>query len=429
MRRKKLPIYCADFETTSLKQYELENETRVYLWCLKSVDESYSGYGVDMDSFFETLYSLNEEKIICYFHNLSFDGEFINWWLVGKGYRYKENVLDKIEDNTFSPIIDEVGSIYSIRVIYKGMYIEFRCSYKLFPKSIEDIGEMVGVKKLKEIHDYESIKNYVDLIDVPDDEIMYINNDVLIMCRLIKYLDSVGINAITMSSSAYKNWRMDKYQLCKHQFIKDENDEINEIVRKSYRGGITKVNPKYAGQLLHGVISFDVNSLYPSVMYENKIPIGMGKIYKTIYECRKDRRYAYIVEVLVKYAKVKNGYHAFIGEDSGFTYSRKYNYSDELLNKTLYLWDTEFRLFNKIYDNDSVILKVVGYKTANNVFTEYIDRWYSVKENAKTPAERQLAKLMLNSLYGKFGMNDARASKIPVEIREDEIIYRILMLL
>ena len=426
MRRKKLPIYCADFETTSLKQYELENETRVYLWCLKSVDESYSGYGVDMDSFFETLYSLNEEKIICYFHNLSFDGEFINWWLVGKGYRYKENVLDKIEDNTFSPIIDEVGSIYSIRVIYKGMYIEFRCSYKLFPKSIEDIGEMVGVKKLKEIHDYESIKNYDDLIDVPDDEIMYINNDVLIMCRLIKYLDSVGINAITMSSSAYKNWRMDKYQLCKHQFIKDENDEINEIVRKSYRGGITKVNPKYAGQLLHGVISFDVNSLYPSVMYENKIPIGMGKIYKTIDECIKDRRYAYIVEVLVKNAEVKKGYHAFIGEDSGFTYSRKYNYSDKLLNKTLYLWDTEFRLFNKIYDNDSVIVKVVGYKTANNVFTEYIDRWYSVKENAKTPAERQLAKLMLNSLYGKFGMNDARASKIPVEIREDEIIYRII---
>ena len=124
---------------------------------------------------------------------------------------------------------------------------------------------------------------------------------------------------------------------------------INEIVRKSYSGGNTKVNPKYAGQLLHGVISFDVNSLYPSVMYENKIPIGMGKIYKTIDECIKDRRYAYIVEVLVKNAEVKKGYHAFIGEDSGFTYSRKYNYSDKLLNKTLYLWDTEFRLFNKIF--------------------------------------------------------------------------------
>lgn len=426
MRSKKLPIYCADFETTSLKQYQIENKTRVYLWCIKSVDESFSQYGVDIDSFFETLYSLNLKQIIVYFHNLTFDSEFLNWWFIEHGYRYKEDVLTNLEDKTFSPIIDEVGSIYANRVIYKDMYIDFRCSYKLFPKSIEDIGEMVGVKKLKEIHDYESIKDYDDIIDVPEDEMMYIDHDVSIMCKLIKYLDSIGINAITMSSSAYKNWRKDKYHLCKHQFIKDENDEINEIVRKSYRGGITKVNPIYAGIELKDVISFDVNSLYPSVMYENPMPIGMGKIYKNIHECIKDRRYAYIVEVLVKNANVKKGFHAFIGEDSGFTYSRKYNYSDTLINKTLYLWDTEFRLFTKIYNANYVILKVVGYKTANNVFKDYIDRWYAVKENAKTPAERQLAKLMLNSLYGKFGMNDTRVSKIPVEVREDEIIYRTL---
>ena len=132
------------------------------------------------------------------------------------------------------------------------------------------------------------------------------------------------------------------------QTKKQTNEEINEIIRKSYRGGITKVNEKYKDKDFYDVISFDVNSLYPSVMYDNQTPIGMGKIYKTIDECIKDRRYAYIVEVLVKNAEVKKGYHAFIGEDSGFTYSRKYNYSDKLLNKTLYLWDTEFRLFNKI---------------------------------------------------------------------------------
>ena len=37
--------------------------------------------------------------------------------------------------------------------------------------------------------------------------------------------------------------------------------------------------------------------------------------------------------------------------------------------------------------------------------------------------ERSLAKLMLNSLYGKFGMNDSRITKIPVAIG-DTIIYR-----
>ena len=283
---------------------------------------------------------------------------------------------------------------------------------------------MVGVKKLNKTHNYDEIKNYNSINEVTEEEKSYIENDVTIMCKLIKYLNEVGINAITMSSSAYKNWKKDKYFLCKYQLIKDENEEINEIVRKSYRGGITKVNKKYAGKVIEDVVSFDVNSLYPSVMYDNPMPIGMGKIYNSIEECVKDRRYIYIVVVVVSYAKVRKGFHSFIGNTSGFTYSRKYEYDDELINKTLYLWDKEYKLFNRIYENTSVISKVVGYKHANYVFKDYIDRWYKVKENAKTPAERQLAKLMLNSLYGKFGMNDNRTSKIPVGYNEDGIIYK-----
>ena len=419
MRKKKCPIYLADFETTPYEQYKKEGETKVYLWCLKSLDEKQTYMGVNIDTFFSRLYELNIGKIVVYFHNLSFDGEFIMWYLLKNNYSYGEK-----ENQTFTPIIDETGNIYMINVWNNDIEIEIRCSYKLFPKSIEDIGEMVGVKKLNETHNYEEIKNYNSLEELPQEEIDYINNDVTIMCRLIKYLEEVGINGVTMSSSAYKNWRKDKYFLCKNQFIKDENDEINEIVRKSYRGGITKVNKKYEGVELEDVISFDVNSLYPSVMYDNPMPIGMGKIYNSIKECIEDNRFLYIVVVVITKCKVKKGFHSFIGDTSGFTYSRKYNYSDELTNKILYLWDKEYELFKKIYEGNYLVSKVVGYKKANYVFKDYIDRWYAVKENATNPTERQLAKLMLNSLYGKFGMNDNRVSKIPVGYNEDGIIYR-----
>lgn len=412
-RNRKRPVYCCDFETTSEKQYEVESKTRVYLWCLKSLDESITHMGVDIKSFMDTLSTL-EYSILIYFHNLSFDGEFILWHILEQGYEYQEEIDKSYIAKTFEPIIDEMGSIYCIKIRLENLnVVEIRCSYKLFPKSIEDIGEMVGVKKLKETHNYDELKNYGSINDIPDEEISYISNDVIIMCRLIKYLNEVGINSMTMSTSAYKNWRKDKYMLCKNELIKDENEEINEIVRKSYRGGITKPNNKYCGQLIENAMSFDVNSLYPSVMYENPMPIGMGKIYNTIEECINDKRPLYIVVLAVPYAKVKKGMHSFIGNQSGFSYIRKYSYDDEMYNKTLYLWDKEYKLFNMIYENNAIISKVVGYKCTCNVFKDYIERWYKVKENAKTPAERQLAKLMLNSLYGKFGMNSHRVSKIP----------------
>ena len=426
MRKKKLPIYCADFETTSKTQYDIEGKTRVYLWCLKSLDNTFSEMDIDIYSFFQKLETL-EDEIIVYFHNLTFDGEFITWYLIENAYDYKKDIKISKIPHSFEPTIDEMGSVFMIKVILNnGHYVEFRCSYKLFPRSIEDIGEMVGVKKLNETHNYTELKNFKSIDEVTEEEKSYINNDVLIMCKLIEYLDSVGINSVTMSTSAYKNWRKEKYMLCKKQFIKDDNEEINEIVRKSYRGGITKVNKKYAGVDLYDVISFDVNSLYPSVMYDNPMPIGMGKIYNSIEECKKDNRFLYIVVVVVAYAKVKKGFHAFIGDTSGFSFSRKYDYADTLENKVLYLWDTEYELFNLVYDNDGIVDKVVGYKQARYVFKDYIDRWYHIKENAKTPAERQLAKLMLNSLYGKFGMNDTRASKIPCGVEDEKILYDIV---
>ena len=106
MKTKKLPIYCADFETTSYNQYLQEGRTRVYLWCLKSLDEKVSLIGVNLQSFFENLININGEFVV-YFHNLSFDGEFINWYLLENNYTYAEK--DQMKVKTFNSIIDESG--------------------------------------------------------------------------------------------------------------------------------------------------------------------------------------------------------------------------------------------------------------------------------------------------------------------------------
>lgn len=52
------------------------------------------------------------------------------------------------------------------------------------------------------------------------------------------------------------------------------------------------------------------------------------------------------------------------------------------------------------------------FKGTSVLFKDYIDHWGAIKE-VSTGATRELAKLMLNSLYGKFGSATRRGNKIP----------------
>ena len=55
------------------------------------------------------------------------------------------------------------------------------------------------------------------------------------------------------------------------------------------------------------------------------------------------------------------------------------------------------------------------------IFDEYIDYWYNIKNNSKDGV-RELAKLMLNNLYGKFGTNPRFIPYIPTFI-DGEVKY------
>lgn len=59
------------------------------------------------------------------------------------------------------------------------------------------------------------------------------------------------------------------------------------------------------------------------------------------------------------------------------------------------------------------------FKAEKGVFNRYIDKWGAIKMENEG-AIRQLAKLMLNSLYGKFGTNPDITPKIPYF--EDNIV-------
>jgi hypothetical protein len=61
-----------------------------------------------------------------------------------------------------------------------------------------------------------------------------------------------------------------------------------------------------------------------------------------------------------------------------------------------------------------------GYKfeRGKNVFKSFVDELYSIKKFSTNDVERNSAKLMLNSVYGRFGMKDI-TSQIKV-IKHDD---------
>lgn len=72
----------------------------------------------------------------------------------------------------------------------------------------------------------------------------------------------------------------------------------------------------------------------------------------------------------------------------------------------LYLTNIDLKLFLEQYNVDD-LKYICGWKfrSINGLFTDYIDKWIAVKNQAtldKNAGLRATAKLMLNSLYGKF---------------------------
>lgn len=90
-------VYCADFETTSETNLQIDGYVRVWLWSLVDCETKEEWYGYDIESFIETIKSIPCDKI--FFHNLRFDGQFLLSYFIENGWIYSEDyecIIDKL---------------------------------------------------------------------------------------------------------------------------------------------------------------------------------------------------------------------------------------------------------------------------------------------------------------------------------------------
>ena len=244
----------------------------------------------------------------------------------------------------------------------------------------------------------------------------YIKNDCIIVAKALYMQFEKGLEKMTIGSDALTNFKVDIGGKKAFKYLYPVLPlEVDNDFRKAYKGGFTMVNPRYQNKELSG-ISFDVNSLYPSVMYGNmgSLPYGLPKRFKGKY--KTDPNYPLYIQKLSCSFKIKPNMIPTIQlkGNLGFVPTEYVTDSKGIVDLTLTNVDLEL-LFNHYNVDDIEYVGGYKFKATDNIFRGYIDYWADVKAKS-TGGARQLAKLMLNSLYGKFATNPKKQNKIPTMV-------------
>lgn len=412
--------FAVDFETNVS-----ETDCRVWAYSICEIGNPDNFiYGNNIEDFMKFCQNKRENYVL-YFHNLKFDGEYIFNYLLNNGY---ECIKDKKErrDKTFTTLISDTRQFYSIEIFFDTKNkkhinkVTIYDSLKILNFSVEQIAKDFNLPIRKLELDYKTNREIGHVLT--QDEIDYIRNDVEIMARALKIMFDEKLTKMTIGSDALSNYKDMNKNFNKYFPVLPY--EIDKDIRKSYKGGFTYLNDSYKEKETKEGIVLDVNSLYPSVMKFEKLPFGEPLYFNGKYEY--DMLYPLYIQTFSCMFKIKKNKIPTIQIKNNLSFlPNEYIKSSEGDIVTLTLTNIDIELFFEHYDVYEITYHS-GWKfrAIKGLFTSYIDYWSEQKINAKkdkNDALYRISKLMLNSLYGKFGLNPDVRGKYPY-LDENEVV-------
>ena len=463
MKKRKYRHFVGDFETTVYK-----GQVNTEVWASAIVEL----YTEDVKIFhsigetFEYFISLNE-NIICYYHNLKFDGSFwLSFLLVDLGFKQAFTTFNEegtqgewlkerdMQNNSFKYSISNKGMWYNLIIKVGGHFIELRDSLKLLPFSVEKIGKSFGTKHKKLNMEYTGLR-YAGC-DITPEEQKYIKNDVLVVKEALEIMFDGGHNALTIGSCCLEEYKKimsddyDEFFPDMYSIPLDKNifgeENAGEWLRHSYKGGWCYLVKGKENKIYNNGTTADVNSLYPSMMSSesgNRYPVGKPYFWSgnfipdkalqdnTYYFVRIKTRF-YIKKNMLPFIQIKGsflyrGTEALETSDYFDPKTEKYSryYQDFMgvhdTNVVLTLTMTDFQLMKEHYELvDFEILDGCWFYTQIGLFDGYINKYKKIKMENKG-AIRELAKLFLNNLYGKLASSTDSSFKLAF-VKEDKSI-------
>lgn len=404
--------FTADFETTTKA-----DDCRVWAYALSEIgNPSNFIYGNSMEDFMEWCGD-RCHNFELYFHNLKFDGCYIISWLLSHDFTWIEDKKDR-DDNTFTTLITDMGQFYSIVIYFEAHNkkhvnkITIKDSLKILNFSVEKIAQdfNLPIQKLK--IDYKAERPIGHKLT--DEEIAYIRNDVEIMSRALEIMFDEDLTKMTIASDAFNDFKSRIINF-KH-FFPELPLEMDQDIRRSYKGGFTYLNPKWQGLEIGSGYVLDKNSMYPSKMVKELLPVGWPVFFDGRYQ--KDKIHPLYIQRLTCSFKLKEGKIPSIQLKNCPSFKpNEYIESSNGELLTLTLCNPDLELFLENYDIEEVYWQG-GWKFrgVRGIFKDYVNYWTEKKIEAKknhNGAKYIISKLMLNSLYGRFGLNPMSRTKKP----------------
>jgi len=360
-----------------------------------------------------------------YMHNFAkFDAIFMIKYLIQIGDCHPIIHKDKIISFSFSPKWKKDFT----RVVFYDSYLLLNNSLKklgdsfsidspkiLFPIHLSDLNYKGSVPDINYFKDSTNALEYQNYRESYKDKIWNFKEESISYCEidckalyqiLLRFnkliFDKFHLNITdfpTLPSLAYNIFRSNFY---KKEEIHQLSGKIDKDIRLGYTGGsVDMFIPK--NPIGTKIYAYDVNSLYPFVMKDRKFPIGSpvyfeGDILKDdqnafgFFYCKiiapKDLKHP----ILQLHHKIKPSGAGVRTISPTGSWEGMY-FSEELYNA---------KLFGYKFD----ILRGYSFEKGD-IFKDYIDNLYNLRlQYDKSNPLNFTAKILLNSLYGRFGMND-----------------------
>ena len=411
--------FTADFET-NVNEYDC----RVWAYALCEIGNVNNFiYGNSIDEFIKWC-SDPKENYVLWFHNLKYDGEYIFSYLLENGFTCIKDKKDRT-DKTFTCVISDTGQFYSIEIYFDTKNkkhinkVTIYDSLKVLNFSVDQIAKdfNLPIKKLE--LDYKKQREIGHILT--SDEIEYIKNDVTIMAMALDIMFKENLTKMTIGSDALSFYKKMNYNFNKYFPIL--HYDIDADIRQSYKGGFTYLNETYKEKTTGAGIVLDVNSLYPSVMLYERLPFGEPMYFEGQYQ--EDLLYPLYIQTISCSFELKENKIPTIQIKNDFSFvPTEYVKTSDGDIVTLTLTNVDLELFLDHYDvYDLKYHSGWKFRAIKGLFSDYINYWSDKKIQAKKDdngALYRISKLLLNSLYGKFGLNPNVRSKYPV--LEDGIV-------
>ena len=416
--------FTCDFETTTD-----ENDCRVWAYALCEIGKPENFlYGTSIDELMEWCRN-QKDNVDLYFHNLKFDGAFITYWLETNGFQWIPEIKDAA-DNSYTTLITNMGAWYSIEIYFevKGHHrnkVRIYDSLKILNFSVADIAKGFALPISKLELDYTTYREPGHKLT--QHEIDYIRNDVEIVARALDIMFKQGHTKMTIGSDALTHFK----SMCPdfRNLFPVLDNEIDRDIRQAYKGGFTYLNPAYREKEGGSGWVLDVNSLYPYVLSSTVLPVRTPLPFEGKYEY--DSQYPLYVQAISCRFQIKPGKIPSIQIKSSFAFRpNEYLESSNGELVCLMLTNPDLELFFEQYDVMDIQWQG-GWKFegVEGLFSDFIGYWTEKKIQAAkegNKALRTIAKLIMNSTYGKFGTNPLGAKKRPY-IGEDGALHEMYL--